>query len=83
MISKTGLDVEAQILDGGGMAKMGGRGQWRSSEIEMGVRGLGGAGSGAAAPAAPAGQGGGAGTGEVMETRASPLRNDSSRSARG
>jgi len=31
------MDVEAQILDGGGMAKMGGRGQWRSSEIEMAV----------------------------------------------
>jgi serine/threonine kinase 32 len=31
VISKTGLDVEAQILDGGGMANMGGRG-WRSED---------------------------------------------------
>jgi serine/threonine kinase 32 len=33
VISKTGLDVEAQIADGGGMANLGGRGGWRSSEI--------------------------------------------------
>ncbi|WVQ71701.1 hypothetical protein IAR50_001242 [Cryptococcus sp. DSM 104548] len=33
LVSKTGLDVEAQILDGGGMANMGGRGGWRSSEL--------------------------------------------------
>lgn len=29
VISRTGLDVEAQILDGGGMANMGGRGMLR------------------------------------------------------
>jgi serine/threonine kinase 32 len=34
VISRTGLDVEAQILDGGGMANMGGRGGWRQSEID-------------------------------------------------
>ena len=34
VISRTGLDVEAQILDGGGMANLGGRGGWRSSDIE-------------------------------------------------
>lgn len=33
VISKTGMDVEAQILDGGGMANMGGRGGWRSSDL--------------------------------------------------
>jgi serine/threonine kinase 32 len=35
MISRTGLDVEAQILDGGGMANMGGRGGWRSSGLDL------------------------------------------------
>ncbi|EIW69468.1 AGC/YANK protein kinase [Tremella mesenterica] len=35
VISKTGLDVEAQILDGGGMANLGGRGGWRSSELDI------------------------------------------------
>lgn len=35
IISKTGLDVEAQILDGGGMANLGGRGGWRSSELDV------------------------------------------------
>jgi serine/threonine kinase 32 len=35
VISKTGLDVEAQILDGGGMANLGGRGGWRSSELDV------------------------------------------------
>jgi serine/threonine kinase 32 len=33
VISKTGLDVEAQIADGGGMANLGGRGGWKSSEL--------------------------------------------------
>lgn len=36
IISKTGLDVEAQILDGGGMANLGGRGGWRTSELDAG-----------------------------------------------
>ncbi|ORY23058.1 kinase-like domain-containing protein [Naematelia encephala] len=35
VISRTGMDVEAQILDGGGMANLGGRGGWKSSDIEM------------------------------------------------
>lgn len=35
-MSRTGLDVEAQILDGGGMANTGGRGGWRSSELDVG-----------------------------------------------
>lgn len=35
MISRTGLDVEAQILDGGGMANTGGRGGWRASELDV------------------------------------------------
>ncbi|WWC61115.1 uncharacterized protein I303_103693 [Kwoniella dejecticola CBS 10117] len=34
LISKTGLDVEAQILDGGGMANLGGRGLRVSSQID-------------------------------------------------
>ena len=33
VISKTGLDVEAQIADGGGMANLGGRGGWKSSDL--------------------------------------------------
>jgi serine/threonine kinase 32 len=35
VVSRTGLDVEAQILDGGGMANTGGRGGWRSSELDI------------------------------------------------
>lgn len=35
IISRTGLDVEGQILDGGGMANTGGRGGWRSSELDV------------------------------------------------
>lgn len=38
VVSRTGLDVEAQILDGGGMANMGGRGGWRTSELDAGSR---------------------------------------------
>ncbi|CAD6583463.1 MAG: hypothetical protein TREMPRED_003571 [Tremellales sp. Tagirdzhanova-0007] len=34
LISRTGLNVEAQILDGGGMANLGGRGGWSKTEIE-------------------------------------------------
>ncbi|WWC90016.1 uncharacterized protein L201_004946 [Kwoniella dendrophila CBS 6074] len=34
LISKTGMDVEGQILDGGGMANMGGRGLRVSSQID-------------------------------------------------
>ncbi|WRT67153.1 uncharacterized protein IL334_004119 [Kwoniella shivajii] len=34
LISKTGLDVEGQILDGGGMANLGGRGLRVSSQID-------------------------------------------------
>lgn len=41
VVSKSGYDIEAQILDGGGMANMGGRGGWRSgSDDEGSVRGL-------------------------------------------
>lgn len=34
VISRTGMDVEAQILNGGGMANMGGRGGWHDSELD-------------------------------------------------
>lgn len=35
VISRSGLDVEAQILDGGGMANIGGRGGWRQSDAGL------------------------------------------------
>ncbi|WVR05224.1 hypothetical protein IAU60_002236 [Kwoniella sp. DSM 27419] len=34
VVSKTGLDVEAQILDGGGMANMNGRGGFKSPHLD-------------------------------------------------
>ncbi|KAK8869799.1 hypothetical protein IAR55_000367 [Kwoniella newhampshirensis] len=33
LVSRSGMDVEGQILDGGGMANLGGRGGWKASEI--------------------------------------------------
>ncbi|WWD15928.1 hypothetical protein CI109_100352 [Kwoniella shandongensis] len=33
LVSRSGMDVEGQILDGGGMANVGGRGGWRVSEL--------------------------------------------------